>query len=567
MNGFCMSSLLPSILCNRNAAVISFLVFVALTVLFLVTSKYWIGEYDEGLILTGAFRILNGEIPSRDFYVIYGPGQFYILAGLFKIFGVNLLTARIYDSAVNSCIVIISFLLLKRNYPRWYSLCGSICVVAVLVRYQLDLYPINPVLMITLATAVSLISLLSKGSSALSYISVSIGIALILLFRYDVSIMVFAAIGVPIILVKIINFHVFKEHPLEQVWQTILIFIVLTIMPAISVILLTKAGIFMPALQDLLTYNSKNYVEMRSLPFPGVETLKNSPIEFIFIYFPVFVSIFPILIIVFSSISSNKLRTEKRTQQLIQIIVFSSLTYFLFVKGWVRTSGSHMMLSNINAMLLLFMCAYEIGYFLTFDKPTVKPVVKSGSGIHVGVWWLSLTLFICMLKLDYESNPIYRHYNELEFHKDFPSLSFFMASPNQLKTALYITNNTEINERIYSATGRHDKIFVNDASIYFITKRMPASRWHHYDPGVQNSEKVQREIINDLEKNGVSLILKDMTWDNMKEPNKSAESSNVFTLDQYFEKYFHEVISYGPQHIFHLNSNSTLGIKKANISS
>jgi hypothetical protein len=52
------------------------LIFVILTIFFLAISNYYIGVYDEGLILTGAFRILNGDIPSRDFYVVYGPGQF-----------------------------------------------------------------------------------------------------------------------------------------------------------------------------------------------------------------------------------------------------------------------------------------------------------------------------------------------------------------------------------------------------------------------------------------------------------------------------------------------------------
>src|SRR5258708_1768620 len=36
--------------------------------------------YDEGLILTGAMRVANGEIPHRDFYANYGPAQFYVVA-------------------------------------------------------------------------------------------------------------------------------------------------------------------------------------------------------------------------------------------------------------------------------------------------------------------------------------------------------------------------------------------------------------------------------------------------------------------------------------------------------
>ena len=43
--------------------------------------------YDEGIVLTGAMRVLAGDVIHRDFYANYGPGQFYALAGLFQVFG------------------------------------------------------------------------------------------------------------------------------------------------------------------------------------------------------------------------------------------------------------------------------------------------------------------------------------------------------------------------------------------------------------------------------------------------------------------------------------------------
>src|SRR5262249_48880510 len=61
--------------------------------------------YDEGLIATGASRIAAGAIPHRDFYTIYGPGQFYILALAFKFFGPSLLIERIWDLVIKSGIV------------------------------------------------------------------------------------------------------------------------------------------------------------------------------------------------------------------------------------------------------------------------------------------------------------------------------------------------------------------------------------------------------------------------------------------------------------------------------
>ena len=511
-------------------------IFIALTVFFLFISNFSIGIYDEGLILTGAFRVLNGDIPSRDFYVVYGPGQFYILAGLFKVFGTNVLVARIYDSAIASSIIFIAYFFLNRFHPRWYSLCISICVIALLTKYQLDLYPINPVLVISLAIASSLVTLLLRDSPPLPYLSISLGISFILLFRYDLAIILFAALGFPIILLKAIKFHFSKVHFSKLLRQTIFIFLVLAIVPLIIIILLKEAGVFMPAILDILKYNSSNYVEMRSTPFPGIETLKVFPLEYISIYFPIFASALAVFSILIVSKPLNKSRHHDSTERLIPIIVFTSLTCFFFVKGWVRPSGVHMLLANIPAMLLCFMCAYQLGCFWLYTgKSNISPTTKIG--VQTGVWIISLSFLVYMLSQNYQSGPLYRYLAFLELHKELPSLSIFRISPNQLDLALYIKNNTDEKEKIHSATGRHDKIFANNASLYFVAQRMPATKWHHYEPGVQNSENVQLQIISDLEKNEVSLIMRDSSWDDMREPNKSAASSNVFVLDKYLEKH------------------------------
>ena len=36
--------------------------------------------YDEGVMASGADRVLRGEAPYRDFWTVYAPAQFYVLA-------------------------------------------------------------------------------------------------------------------------------------------------------------------------------------------------------------------------------------------------------------------------------------------------------------------------------------------------------------------------------------------------------------------------------------------------------------------------------------------------------
>ena len=60
-----------------------------------VTILQGIQPNDEGLMLQAAGRIADGQVPYRDFWWFYPPGQPYVLAFLWKLFGPSLLTWRI----------------------------------------------------------------------------------------------------------------------------------------------------------------------------------------------------------------------------------------------------------------------------------------------------------------------------------------------------------------------------------------------------------------------------------------------------------------------------------------
>ena len=71
---------------------------VALAALLLVSglSRYrdGIDLGDEGWLAYGAVRVLDGEMPSRDFFVTQPPLAFYSLAGMFHAFGASIATVR-----------------------------------------------------------------------------------------------------------------------------------------------------------------------------------------------------------------------------------------------------------------------------------------------------------------------------------------------------------------------------------------------------------------------------------------------------------------------------------------
>jgi Dolichyl-phosphate-mannose-protein mannosyltransferase len=54
-----------------------------------------LGNGDEGLLVSGAVRIVHGQVFARDFFEVVGPGTLYWLALFLKLFGVTFVATRI----------------------------------------------------------------------------------------------------------------------------------------------------------------------------------------------------------------------------------------------------------------------------------------------------------------------------------------------------------------------------------------------------------------------------------------------------------------------------------------
>ena len=76
-----------------------------------------INPHDEGLVLQAAARVADGQLPYRDFYANYGPGQYYLLGGLDWAFGPSLITWRIVRVALDALVATLAYALAGREGP------------------------------------------------------------------------------------------------------------------------------------------------------------------------------------------------------------------------------------------------------------------------------------------------------------------------------------------------------------------------------------------------------------------------------------------------------------------
>ncbi len=85
---------------------------------------------DEGTLLEGAVRILHGQVFARDFFEVMGPGTFYILAALFKLFGATFLVARTWLFVTSFGTLLAMYFLSRRMCIR-YPLLPPILLMSV----------------------------------------------------------------------------------------------------------------------------------------------------------------------------------------------------------------------------------------------------------------------------------------------------------------------------------------------------------------------------------------------------------------------------------------------------
>jgi 4-amino-4-deoxy-L-arabinose transferase-like glycosyltransferase len=148
-------------------------------------------NYDEGFAVFNATRVMDGDVPYRDFWAIYPPGQFYALAAIFRIFGATLFVVRIYDTIVRFVIVISVYLIAKKTTTPPLAL--FVCIVTTLLLASARSYALAvfPSLALGLLSILSLLEHVNTGQRRwLLLTGMLIGIAT--LFRWDIVLLTVA---------------------------------------------------------------------------------------------------------------------------------------------------------------------------------------------------------------------------------------------------------------------------------------------------------------------------------------------------------------------------------------
>lgn len=76
---------------------------------------------DEGFCLYGAVRVMHGQRPLVDFWS-YPPGRYWLFAGVFSVFGVNVLTGRAVLAVLMALKNGLAYDIARKFMPRWAAI-------------------------------------------------------------------------------------------------------------------------------------------------------------------------------------------------------------------------------------------------------------------------------------------------------------------------------------------------------------------------------------------------------------------------------------------------------------
>jgi hypothetical protein len=377
------------------------------------------------------------------------------------------------------------------------------------------------------------------------------------LFRYDIG---FALLGIQACVIAIAVCRRTRGITgrlmafWSAFWPYLVGFVIVVLPPALFYL---SVAPIRDIAHDILIYPAQYYHRSRNLPFPRI-TLKG--LDNIAVYLPI--AIVGISTYVFMAGRSREhgdgaLNTENQFAEQNWrgfLITFCLLAFVMYFKGWVRMSPGQMYLSTIPSLLLLAMLFQHRRSFPRFV------------GISI-VWLMWLSMIAAALFGLRETRLLYKQHASMPEEMllrtrratlDTPATWCNIPSPltigfcfssddDHIRTIEFIRRNTKPDQKLYVGLPRHDRIYANDNLLYFATQRLPATKWSHFDPNLQNSYPIQVEMVHELDANAPPYVVLDSEFDAdaLREPNDASRSTGVTLLDDYIHSKYQQVESFG----------------------
>ena len=528
--------------------------FLLALLIQIISFKRSCGPYDEFLTLYGSDRILHGGVPYRDFWTMYGPAQFYVVALFFKLFGVSALTGRIYDALIRAGIACAAFFLARLLTTTRWALVAYAAVIVWLagIYYPSYNFPVYPAMLASLISCIFFARYLEQTSRTRPLFLAGLFVSIATIFRHDSGFYIFLAELLVFFWVAYQNRRSATPGLVNTFVRQLLLYVagVVLIAAPVYLAILFKAG-FQNVFYDLFYVPARIYPKVRSLPFLTADTMRDLhhpfswdgriALESLIVFLPVFT----ILITALALATSRRSRIFPTRWQRQAFFLLFLLATFFFLKGLIRVGPLQMLQSLIVCLTVL---AILFGHLRQLSRPVTIVLYTTVAYLALCTTpVLSHMLSFTRLNLRTATHP---RANDSIYNLCHPQVALERArclfvEPDDLAAIQAIEQRSTPDQLIYVGNGRHDRIFWNDVRLYFLSGRGSVTRWYDLHPGVQTTLPIQNQIVDSMRQEHPPVVVIDTAWDDTIEPNQSQYPSGVTVLDDYIRTHYAPQATYG----------------------
>ena len=519
-------------------------VFLGTLGLLVPPSLFGITVFDEGFIVTGAMQVLDGKLPYRDFLSLYGPGQFYLTALLFAMFGEGLIVAHIAHAALLAGLAVTVFELSRvaSHNRRMLPLVMALAYAGIVLYAQQNVgYPsISASLALFLAALPLGKWVQERRQWLLGMASALVGVAGTL--RWDFGLFGLIALAVTVATLLL------QSSAGSKRWLALAF---CAIGPALGIM----AAVYVPLVvivsdpgrwyQEVLRYSVVEFPKWRSLDFVrpafwsfvtswrdgDANQFSRSVLRLAYVVLPVSSALATLGIAGSRFVRQKKYLPDRASAQSLFLCV---LTVFLLNQMRVRPT----LWQGFPAVVA---CLPLLSYVLNLLPGSNQFGAAMRTACLCGGFVLGAFLFYQALQE--WMHAVDRRVVALNMQRAAGvgvtrDWSYYGELVN------YVRSKTHDGEPIYSGVSDHSRLFANDPMLYFLSDRSPADRFVELEPGIANTRSAQQEIIEALMKKSVRIVI--LLDIDSNEPNLTSVSNGVHDLDIFLTEHYRPSRQFGP---------------------
>lgn len=477
----------------------------------------------SGKLVVGATRILQGEVPYRDFWTMYAPGSCYLTAGLFSLLGRELVVQALASCALVAASSSVLYLLL-RDAKVEVPIASSCALVLALARWRtgIELSSYDPAILLAL--------LAWRDVLAAKLVRAGLLLGAAAVFKHDLA--AYAAVGAALAIA------VRRGNPLPLLASSLVV-----VLPAI---LLLAWGAGAEAWRDLVVFPATDFPVVRGEPYPHLVPRSQPLVAWVshpsgvaeardaLLAIGRFVACFMPQVFFLAGLTVALQRGRKTPPALV-------LALALLPLFWM---AAHVQ-QNTHVVTMAFLSSL---------------VCASAWGTHsLSRWALGIAAIFHAAGL-----LVAPALACVEMARGIPGASVLevpgaalVMVPEETHAALrpiaaFVRQNVPADEPIYVGLERHDATVISCPILYYLCDRRPAVRYHELHPGVTDREDVQAEMLGWIEGRGARCaVLWRFGWpkerlDGIRDRSRrSVPGAGSDTLDVWLKERFELLATYG----------------------